>query len=83
MASRIEGRTLHRMFREPGERTTFEDEIKVVRFRRILEPTVDGGKDPARGSNPSEASRKARLLQVWDDNGHLRTLAVEDIIDVS
>jgi hypothetical protein len=71
------------MWREFGSKSTFEEEIKVVRFRRILEPTEDKGKDPARGSNPSERSRKARLLQFYDGNGRLRTMDIADIADVS
>lgn len=70
------------MFREAGSRGIYEDEIKVTRFRRILEPEVDGGKDPARGANPSEKSRTARLLQIYDERGRLRTLDIADIVDV-
>lgn len=61
----------------------YEDSIKVTRFRRILEPDQDGGTDPARGSNPRESTRKARLLQVYDENGRLRTLDLADIADVT
>lgn len=76
------GRRLYRMCREPGSRSIFEDEIKVTRFRRILEPTDDNGEDKARGSNPSKTTRTARLLQIWDENGRLRTLDVADIVEV-
>jgi hypothetical protein len=77
----LEGRRIYWMFRT-GRNGTYEEEIKVSRFRRILEPTKDHGNDPARGSNPSEASRKARLLQFYDGNGRLRTMDIADIADV-
>jgi len=67
------------MFRERGTKSIFEDEIKCTRFRRILEP--DDTDNPARGANPR--NRSERLIQIWDENGRLRTLAVKDIVDVS
>lgn len=69
------------MWRE-GTGSTFEEEVKCVRFRRILEPTEDNGEDPARGRKPSERTRKARLLQFYDENGRLRTWDIDDVVDI-
>lgn len=77
------------MHKEPGSSVIFEQEYKVGRFRRFLEPTEPD--DPERGSNP--AKRTQRLLQFYEPDerastgrvysGVMHTVAVADIADVS
>jgi len=83
VAARLVGKTLYVMFKAPtspgGKSVIIEDTHRVAKFRRILEPN-EGGE--ARGRNPSETSRKKRLLQFYAVNGGMRTVAISNIVDV-
>lgn len=64
------------MCRDPGSRSIFEDDIKVGELKQLLR---------------AEGARKEDILQFWEPRervhngfvrGRLRTIAVDDIVEV-